>query len=581
MRQFFKIVFGTMVGIILLFIIFILLLLAMVPGKEETPENAVLKIDLNKRIEEREEHSLFSKLGPVLGGREGTVGLLELRKAIAKAKEDDHIKGIVLNFGAVPAGFATMEELRNSILDFKKSGKFVTAYAESYTEGNYYVASTADKIYLPESGLVELNGLSVELLFFKGTLDKLEIKPEVFPVGKFKSAVEPFRFEKMSDANRTQIQSYLGSLYSHYLSNVSKARGVDTAQLRNISDSMLVRTAEDALKFKLITNVGYYDEMLDFVRGKLGIEKDKKIHFVKPDTYYDALDDKKLGSSNKVAVIFASGTITDGKGTRETIGSASMAAEIRKARLDDDVKAVVLRINSPGGSALASDVMWREIMLTSKKKPIIASMSDVAASGGYYMAMGCSKIVAQPNTITGSIGVFGLLFNGENFLKNKLGVTTDREKTGQFSDVGSFTRQLSAYERNEIQREVERIYIEFKRKAALGRKTDTATIEKYAQGRVWTGIEAKSNGLVDVLGGLDDAVKLAAESAKLGTEYTVDYLPEETDLLFGKFMEDMDSQAQLSAQEQMSTYYPYFKALTELEKMKGIQARLPYEIIIK
>jgi protease-4 len=344
---------------------------------------------------------------------------------------------------------------------------------------------------------------------------------------------------------------------------------------------MLVRTAEDALKYKLITNVGYYDEMLDFVRGKLGIEKDKKIHFVKPDNYYDEMEEKKLGSSSKVAVIFASGTITDGKGTRETIGSTTMAAEIRKARLDDDVKAVVLRINSPGGSALASDVMWREIVLTSKKKPIIASMSDVAASGGYYMAMGCTKIVAQPNTITGSIGVFGLLFNGENFLKNKLGVTTDREKTGKFSDVGSFTRQLSEYERKEIQHEVERIYSEFKRKAALGRKTDTATIEKYAQGRVWTGIEAKNNGLVDILGGLDDAVKLAAESAKLGTEYSVEYLPDETDLLFGKFMEDMDTKAQLSAQEQMSTYYPYFKALTELEKMKGIQARLPYEIIIK
>jgi protease-4 len=585
MKQFFKYVLATIVGLMLFGLITIILVIALVPKEEGITDNAVLKIDLDKNLSERESQDIFGSLKPSFTGEEGSIGLLELRQSIKKAKEDDKIKGIILDLRQFSAGFASLEELRNTLVDFKKSGKFLVAYSESYSEGNYYLASVADKIYLPESGLIELNGLGVELLFFKGTLEKLDIKPEIFPVGKFKSAVEPFRFEKMSDANREQTKSFLNSIYGHYVNKISESRKIDTATLRNISDSMLVRTSKDALKYKLVTDIGYYDELVDFVKSKMKVEGDDKLNVITLSKYQGSeppsLDDEK--GSNQVAVIFANGGIESGKAGPNRIGSETLAKELRKARLDDDIKAVVLRINSPGGSALASDVIWREVVLLGKKKPIIASMSDVAASGGYYIAMACDTIVAHPSTITGSIGVFGIMFNGENFLKNKLGITSDREKTGQFSDLGSFTREMTDFERKAIQSEVERIYVDFKAKVAQGRKMDTANVEKYAQGRVWTGIEAKTNGLIDVYGGMDEAIKIAANGAKLGDDYKVVYLPEVKNVLLKELFDQMDEEAtaQIETHNEMEQFYPYLKTLVELKKMQGVQARMPFEIIIK
>lgn len=583
MRQFFKFVFATIFGIALFLFLVIILVVALVPEAEGIKENSVLKINLDKMLVERQSGGLWRSIKPSFTGEEGTIGLLELREAIKKAKDDSKIKGIVLDLRQINAGFASLEELRNALIDFKKSGKFVVAYSETYSEGNYYLASVADKIYLPESGMVELNGLGVELLFFKGTLEKLDIKPEIFPVGKFKSAVEPFRFEEMSEANRTQVRSFLNSIYGHYIAKVAAARGIDPEKLKAISDSMLVRTGKDAHHYKLVTDLGYYDQAVDFMKGKLNVKEDEELNVVSLGKYQNAASTmEEQTSANKIAVIFASGNIEQGKANTENIGSESLASELRKARLDEEVKAVVLRINSPGGSALASDIIWREVILLSKKKPIIASMSDVAASGGYYIAMACDTIVAQPNTITGSIGVFGILFNGKDFLKNKLGITSDREKTGPFADIGTFTRDMTPYERQAIQSEVERIYLDFKKKVAQGRGMDTATVEKYAQGRVWTGLEAKTNGLIDIHGGMEDAILLAARKAKVEGDYQLQYLPEIKTIPFVDLFSQMDDdEAYLANNRELEQLYPYLKTLLELKKIQGIQARMPFEIIVK
>jgi protease-4 len=590
MGQFLKYILATIIGLFLfsffVVLIFIGILASASSGSSNAvSDNSILKIKINKNIEERESDDFFSSLSPFDANEGGTMGLLNLRLTIKHAKTDDKIKGIFLELHNTHTGFATLEELRNALIDFKKSGKYVVAYAESYSEGSYYLASVADKIFLPNSGQVEINGLDVELLFFKGTLEKLQIKPEVFKVGTYKSAVEPFILDKMSDANRTQLKSFLNSIYDDYIRNVAKSRGIDEKALKEISESMLVRNADDALKYKIVTDLGYYDNVEDFLKTKLNLEKKDKVKFVSYSRYEASIDHKKDDQEDQdIAVIFASGTIEQGMGNEQTIGSEKIASEIRKARLNDKVKAIVLRINSPGGSALASDIIWREVMLARKEKPIIASMSDLAASGGYYIAMACDSIVAQRSTITGSIGVFGLLFNGKDFLKDKLGITSDREKTGRYSDIITFTRDLTEDEKAIVQQEVERIYEDFTQKAANGRKMNIDSLKKIAEGRVWSGIEGKQNGLVDVFGGLEDAIALAAKKAKLGKNYSIGYFPEQKNLFLKDLMTqfgDEESSAAIQFNSEFSKFYPYIKTIKDLEKMEGIQARLPYEIIIK
>jgi protease-4 len=591
--QFLKYVLATVVGIFLTWVIGFLLLMGVAASAskgEDQPieENSVLKLSFNKPIREREgAENPFEGLDIPGASDDASIGIVEFKKAIAAAKTDDKIKGIYMDMSVVMGGFASLEELRNALIDFKKSGKFIVAYGEIYTEGAYYLASVADKIYLNPAGMLEFNGLNTTVMFFKGAMEKLEIKPEIFKVGDFKSAVEPFLLEKMSDPSRQQTTSFLNSIYGHYLDKVAASRGIDRKQLGVISDSMLVREAPDALKYKLVTNVGYYDEVQDEIRKLVKIKADEKIEYVGLGSYQkkgsakENLNESK-GKGDRVAVIFASGEIQSGKGSDEVIGSDRIAEAIRKARLDKKVKAVVLRINSPGGSAMASDVMWREVMLTKKVKPVIASMSDVAASGGYYMAMACDTIVAQPTTITGSIGVFGMMFNAQDFLKNKLGITTDGVKTGQFSDLGNMSRPLTAYERKVIQQSVEKIYYEFTSKAAEGRDMKVEDLRAVASGRVWSGVEAKERGLVDVLGGLDDAVRIAAAAAKLKEgEYKIKQLPAK-ESFFDKFMSDMEDDANAKVLEtEFGTYAPYVQQLKSLDKLKGVQTRLPFDILFQ
>ncbi len=587
MGQFIKFVFATVIGlfVFLTIIIFGFIALLSTSGSDndkKTSDNSVLKLNIDKRISERESDDLFSEFkGALSNTDESSMGLLELRQSIKKAATDSKIKGIFLELHDIGNGFATVEELRNSLIEFKKSGKFIVAYAESYSEISYYLASAADRIFLPPSGDLEFNGINVEMMYFKGTLEKLGIQPEVFKVGQYKSAVEPFTNDKMSDANRTQIKSFIGSLYGYYLANVAKARNLNADSLKSISDNMLVRNADDALKYKLITNVGYFDEAAAFIKEKLHIALTEKLPMVSYDNYRkdlkDGKDDEDENKSTKVAVIFASGDIHQGKGEENSIGSESIAEEIRKARLDDKVKAIVLRVNSPGGSALASDIIWREVVLAKGVKPVVASMSDYAASGGYYIAMGCDAIVADPTTITGSIGVFGLLFNTDKFLKDKLGITTDRESTGKFSGIQTLTRELTQEEKDIIQKEVERIYSDFTAKAAKGRKMSVDSIHAVAQGRVWSAIEAKQIGLVDELGGLDDAIKLAAKKAGISAYHT-QYLPEQKNIIIKEFLNQFGDDE--GANSELAKLYPYIKSIKNIQKLEGIQARMPYELSV-
>ncbi|WP_210490734.1 signal peptide peptidase SppA [Rufibacter aurantiacus] len=588
MRQFLKFVLATMVGLFLFSVVSFLILLGIAAaassGDEVSiAEGSVLELKLGQPVVERAPRSPFADLGmEEMFGQEG-IGLDEIKASIKKAKADDHIKGIFLNLDLLQAGMASVEEIRNSLLDFKKSKKFVVAYSEFSTEKAYYLASVADRFYLNPQGTMELNGLSSEVMFFKGTLEKLDLQPYIFKVGEYKSAVEPFILDKMSDPSREQTQSFLNSLNDFMLQNIATSRKKSLAEMKNLSDSMLVHNAKDALRYGLVTHLGYYDEATDYMKSRTGVKKEKELKLVNLGTYKKAADpEKKSGSSsNKIAVIYASGDIVGGKGDDESIGGQGMSEAIRKARLDKNVKAVVLRINSPGGSSLASDVIWREVMLTKKVKPIIASMSDVAASGGYYIAMACDTIVAHPTTITGSIGVFGMMVNSENFLKNKLGITTDRVKTGKFSDVPSVTRAMTPYEKMHIQREVERIYDDFTTKAAQSRHMPVADLRKVASGRVWSGIEAKQRGLVDVMGGLDQAIAIAARKAKLKEgDYRLRTLPAQKSFMDNLFS---DTESQMKAyflRNELGDMLPYYQQYQRVIQMQGIQARLPFEIEI-
>lgn len=580
--KFLRNLLATLVGLFIfsiIVVIFIGAFVAVATSEEEVTvkENSVLHIKLNKPIGERAFKDPFNEL---FTGYASNIGLIELIESIEDAKNNDKIKGIYLESGVPMGGFASMEAIRNALEDFKASGKFISSYAEIYTEGGYYLASTADDIYLNPRGYFELNGISANVTFLKGMFDKLEIEPEIFRVGDFKSAIEPFIRKDMSDENRLQLDELLNSVYDNYLNQVADSRSIPVERLTQISDSMLARTPQHALEAELVTGLKYFDEVLDDLKGKLELEEDDKIDFIGFEKYHKSIS-KKNTSKNRVAVIIGSGEILGGNGDNSSIGSTSFAKEIRKARKDEKVKAVVIRVNSPGGSALASDVIWREIMLTKEVKPVIASMSDYAASGGYYIAMACDTIVAEPSTITGSIGIFLTMFNLEKFLDNKLGITTDVVNTGEYSDIYTFTRGLTEGERHIIQSGVDEGYEDFVTKAANNRNMTVENLKKIASGRVWSGMQALDNGLVDKLGGLNDAIGLAVDAAGIADDYKVRYYPRQKSFfeqIKEEFSSDLESRL---LKTKTGDLYPLIKQVRSLENLKGIQARMLYEITLE
>ncbi|MCV9385704.1 signal peptide peptidase SppA [Reichenbachiella ulvae] len=583
--SFIKSVLSTLVGLIIFSVVAGIFFIAMIAGfvamsEEKVPEvtsNTVLTIPLSGLIMERVPEDPFKDLFPE--SSDNNMALLNTLAAIKYAKEDDNIKGIYLKHGGIGGGYSSFHEIRTALEDFKSSGKFIYSYAEYMSEANYYIASVADEIYVNPAGAMEFNGLSANVTFFKGLLDKLDIEAQIFRVGTYKSAVEPFFRKDLSEANREQMTSFINNIYDNYLKAVSQSRGIELEELHMISDQMKAREPEDALELKLITGVGYENEFIARMKEEMGLKEDDDIKTVSLGGYSKVVNDKY--SSNKIAVIVAEGEIVSGKGDISQVGSEKFVKAIRDARESKRVKAVVIRVNSPGGSALASDVMWNEIMLTKKVKPVIASMSAVAASGGYYMAMPCDTIVAQPMTITGSIGIFGMIPNMGGFLENKLGITNDGVSTGQFSNLYRVSSALNDEEKQIIQNSVEEGYETFTSKAAEGRDMNIEDLKAVASGRVWTGEQAKEKGLVDVLGSYEDAVQLAADAADLGDDYMVSYYP----ALKSKWEEILGTMADEAEAKIMKTRYGILadqvEKVKQLESFKGIQARMPFELEIK
>ncbi|HEX6223622.1 MAG TPA: signal peptide peptidase SppA [Chryseolinea sp.] len=579
-KAFFASCLGALVAMILLCVL-IVALISMTGDEEiQVKENSILRLDLDVPVIEIEKESPLPFF--VLGGAgPQPIALARLRQTIEHAKEDDNIKGIYLNVTLPATGYTILEEIRLALIDFRTSGKWVIVYSDLMTESAYYLASAADKIYLNPEGELEFNGLTAEVSFFKRLFDKLEIKPEVFRVGEFKSAVEPFLLEKMSPENRLQLNEMINSIYGHVLDRVSESRKIPREKLKEIADKMLVRNARLALEHGLVDSLLYVDQVEEILKKRSGIEADKKLEFIKYPKYRRSFSTYK-SSKNEVAVIIAEGTILPGKSEKGSniVGSETFIKEMKKAREDDEVKSIVVRINSPGGSFQASDAMWREIKLAAASKPVIASMSDYAASGGYYLAMACDTIVAHPHTITGSIGIFSVLFDASGFLNNKIGITSEELKTGEVGDLFSMSRPLTPLERNIWQTRTDEVYETFTSKAAEGRDVPIDSLKKVASGRVWTGAQAMQRKLVDVVGDFEDAVAIAAKAAGLTDDYKVRFYPEYTPSIFEQVIDQIDEENNTSLKESMGSYYHLYEYWNQVKSYQGTQARMPYELTI-
>ncbi len=587
MKSFFKYVLATITGIVISFVVLFIVLMgiigAIISSASSDQEivvksNSVLYLSFDYDISERSEANPLGSLN-LPGYSTKNIGLDDILARIKYAATDGNIKGIYLDASHIGVGFASLQEVRDELLAFKKTGKFVVAYNAGYDQKAYYVASTADKVYVNPQGTIDFKGLASSTMFYKDLLDKVGVEMQIVKVGTFKSAVEPFILNKMSDPNRLQVTSYLGSIYSTFINEIAASRNIAADSLRAIANDYRVRDADDAVKYKLADAKLYKDELLSDLRKRLKISEKDEISFVSLLDYNKKLKDDASGS--EVAVLYAAGEIVDGEGTGPgQIGGDKFSRELRKLREDDAVKAVVLRVNSPGGSALASDIIWREVILTKKVKPVIVSMGDLAASGGYYISAAADSIFAEPTTITGSIGVFGVIPNFQNLMNNKIGVHYDGVKTGKFADLmTSFDRPLTAEERDIIQREVDKVYGTFTKVVADGRKLSIADVDSIGQGRVWTGAQGVNNKLVDRLGNLDAAIQAAAKKANL-SKYKVSQYPEKEDP-FTSILNNSKEKVQVwIAKEQMGEYYRYFDVVRKATAQTGVQARMPYSVEI-
>jgi len=591
MKSFWKVTFASLIGTILASIVMFFLMFIVIVGivssaqedEEATIESqTILKLELASKIVDRATDNPFESFDFSTMQPAKSFGLNEILENIYKAKKDENIEGIYLQLTDLQTGIATITEIRNALLDFKESGKFIISYANYYSQKTYFLASVSDKIYLNPEGSLEMVGLSAQLMFFKNAFDKFGIKPMIIRHGKFKSAVEPYMLDKMSEANREQFETFMGSIWNTMLKGISKERHINVDKLNEIADNLLVKNAKSTVKLKLIDSLKYYDEVETLLKIESKIKENKKIKFVSLSKY-DRVPKKRNKNEkglakDKVAVIYASGEIVMGYGGDNNIGGESLAKTIRKVRNKKNIKAVVLRINSPGGSALASELIWREIVLTKKEKPVIVSFGDVAASGGYYIACAADTIVASPNTITGSIGVFGVMFNIKKLLNDRIGITIDKVNTNKHSDIGSQFKDLETEERAYIQQMIEDIYSTFVNHVAEGRRMTFEEVDAIGQGRVWSGKNAIKNGLVDKTGGLNDAIKIAVEKAKLDRYRVVNY-PKQKDP-FQKIMDELKNAKINYIKSELGELKSFYEMYQSLSNMKGIQARLPLEIEI-
>ncbi|GAA3640637.1 signal peptide peptidase SppA [Flavivirga jejuensis] len=589
--NFIRRVLSTVTGIIVFFVIcFIgLFIIGLLVGSssEETVHvkpNSILELTLDFPIQDYADKTEFNAY-PFLNEDEKN-GLFNIIDAINYAASDDNIKGISIDSNFIIAGISQIKALRNALLKFKESGKFIVAYADVYTQKDYYLSSVADTIYMNPVGMMEFKGLYSERLYFKDFQEKSGFKMEVVRFGKYKSAVEPFLANKMSDENRDQISVYLNGLWNEMKQDISKSRAITPERLHVIADSLLARNANLAKASQLIDKIAYHDEYINDIREALGVEFNEDIKSVTIGAYsiYAANKLKSNKSKNKIAVIYAEGDIIYGEGDEESVGQGVMNASLKEAREDDKIKAIVLRINSPGGSALASELIWREIELTKKVKPIIVSMGDVAASGGYYIACNADKIIAEPTTITGSIGVFGVLPNGKQLADN-IGINAEQVVTNKNAVLYSFFEPLNDEQRAFIKEGIIDIYELFTNRVAEGRNMTQDDVKAIAQGRVWTGVDALNNGLVDELGGLDLALQRASEAADI-EDYKIEEFPvyEEEDLanaLMNQLLKGSNTKEAILKEELGEENYRILKEIKSMSKKKGIQLLFPYSLEIK
>ena len=584
---------GTLIALVINFFIKVGVISSMISSFSKTEAessttvkpNSVLYMKLDYDIPDRTTDKGFSAFNFSSMEMSDGTGMNEILRNIEHAKTDPNIKGIYMELSSIPTSTATLQEIRAKLLEFKESGKFIVTYGESYSQSAYYMASIADKVILNPEGALDLHGMASQIMFYKHLLEKLDVEMQIVrgPNNRFKSAVEPYFLDKMSEANREQMDKLLGTVWGQILQGISESRNISVEQLNLIADNLeTMFNAQKALDYGLVDNLYYKDQVLDELKGLTGSNKD--INAIGNANYAKSYKDKNV-SKNEVAVIYASGQIFDGKGDEEAnIYSENLSKTIRKAREDENVKAVVLRVNSPGGSAVASAIIGRELDLTKEVKPVIVSMGNYAASGGYWISAKGDYIFADPTTLTGSIGVFGTFPNAQGFLNDKIGLTFDVAKTNENADFGSITQPLTEFQYSKLQEMVVKTYDDFTKRVAEGRGLTQSYVDSIGQGRVWAGADAIGLGLVDQLGDMEDAIAYAAQKAELGDDYKVTEWPKQKDFVT-RIMESMNSNGSdkldAAMRSKLGAYYNYLQGLENLQKNTGIQARMPFDMVIE
>lgn len=591
MKQFFKFLLASFTGTILslLFLLFAFagLISALVSSAEKqavkVKENSVLFITFDAPVSDRTSKDPFQNFDFMSFKPTQSIGMNDILKNIDKASTDPNIVGIYMELKNVEAGMANLEEIREKLLKFKESGKFIVSYGETYSQSAYYLASVSDEIYMNPDGGLMFKGMIAQLTFLKNMLGKLEVEPQIIrgPNNKYKSAVEPLMLDKMSEANREQMELILGTNWANHLKKISASRNISVSDLNRYADELATASNEKSVELGFVDGLKYKDEILALLREKTGKGPKDKIETVTLAKYTNAVVNKPKTSKNKLAVIYAVGEISDGEGSETSIGSDDLSKLIRKLREDDKVKAIVMRVNSPGGSALASEVIRREVELARAEKPFVVSMGNVAASGGYWISTNSDFIFADAATITGSIGVFGVIPNFKGLFNNKLGITFDKVMTNRNADLMDVMEPMKPYPMEVINREITRIYDDFISLVAETRGLRKTYVDSIAQGRVWTGEDALSIGLVDSIGGLQAAIAYAAAKANLSDDYRIVEQPEQIDP-FRKLIQEMGgvNSGKRALKSQLGEHYQYVEYIEQMSRMNGVQARLPFMMTV-
>ena len=591
--KFYKVVIaafiGTLIALLITFFVKVSFFSSLIKSISKDTEmattvkpNSVLYMKLDYEIADRTSENEFAGIDFNTLESKDVTGLNQILSNIENAKTDANIKGIYLELSSIPTSTATLQEIRNKLIEFKESGKFVVTYGENYSQSAYYLATAADKIYLNPEGMVDIHGMASQVMFYKHLLEKLDVEMQIVrgPNNRFKSAVEPYFLDKMSEANREQMDKLLGSVWGEILASISQSRNISVEQLNQIADQMeTFSDAQKAMEYNLVDGLMYKDEMLAELKNLTGSDK---INAVPNAKYADSYSINN-NSGNEIAIIYAEGQIFDGKGQEGNIYSENLSKTIRKAREDDNVKAIVLRVNSPGGSAVASAVIGREVELASNEKPVIVSMGNYAASGGYWISANGDYIFADPTTLTGSIGVFGTFPNLKGLLNDKLGITFDVVKTNENADFGNFTEPLTEFQYAKLQQMVVKTYDDFTGMVARNRGLRQSYVDSIGQGRVWSGVDAIELGLVDQLGDMEDAIAFAAERAGIANDYKIVEMPKQKDFMtrFTEQLSGGNDDLDASLRQKLGMYYKYYEGIENLSNNTGIQARVPFDMVIQ